>query len=75
MKVIPYTFFQEMKDKGIIGSPLDARTLATTGMALLSGFNLQHFVNNHIQIQGMVNVYLNCFRFKKLVRKMNNDNY
>jgi TetR/AcrR family transcriptional regulator, transcriptional repressor for nem operon len=49
---------QKMKDEGIVGSPLDARTLATAGTALFNGFNLQHFVDNRIKIQDMVGVFV-----------------
>ncbi|PGZ94049.1 TetR family transcriptional regulator [Bacillus pseudomycoides] len=62
-------FFQKMKDKGIIGSPLDARTLATAGMALFNGFNLQHFVDNRIQIQDMLNVFVELLQIQEPNKK------
>ncbi|MGG0238076.1 TetR/AcrR family transcriptional regulator [Bacillus rhizoplanae] len=62
-------FFQKMKDKGIIGSPLDARTLATAGMALFNGFNLQHFVDNRIQLQDMLNVFVELLQIQESNKK------
>ncbi|WP_084822020.1 TetR/AcrR family transcriptional regulator [Bacillus sp. SA1-12] len=62
-------FFQEMKDEGIVGSPLDARTLATTGMALFNGYNLQHFVDNRIKIQEMVNVFIELLQIQEPKKK------
>ncbi|MFC9601667.1 TetR/AcrR family transcriptional regulator [Peribacillus butanolivorans] len=58
-------FFQEMKDEGIVGSPLDARILATAGMALFNGYNLQHFVDNRIQIQDMVSVFIELLQIRE----------
>ncbi|KRF54245.1 hypothetical protein ASG99_27695 [Bacillus sp. Soil768D1] len=57
--------FQKMKDEGIAGSPLDARTLATSSMALFNGFNLQHFVDNRIQIQDMLNVFVELLQIQE----------
>ncbi|CAG9613326.1 hypothetical protein BACCIP111899_02540 [Bacillus rhizoplanae] len=62
-------FFQKMKDKGIIGSPLNARTLATAGMALFNGFNLQHFVDNRIQIQDMLIVFVELLQIQEPNKK------
>ncbi|USK35908.1 TetR/AcrR family transcriptional regulator [Bacillus sp. F19] len=62
-------FFQEMKDEGIVGSPLDARTLATAGMALFNGYNLQHFVDNRIQIQDMLNVFIELLQIQEPNKK------
>lgn len=47
-------YFQVMKDEGIIGSPLDARTLATASMALFNGINLQHFVDDRVRLEEMM---------------------
>ncbi|MEJ9233413.1 TetR/AcrR family transcriptional regulator, partial [Peribacillus butanolivorans] len=58
-------FFQEMKDEGIVGSPLDARTLATASMALFNGYNVQHFVDNRIQIQDMLNVFVELLQIQE----------
>ncbi|WP_083450983.1 TetR/AcrR family transcriptional regulator [Peribacillus butanolivorans] len=58
-------FFQKMKEEGIVGSPLDARTLATAGMALFNGFNLQHFVDNRIQIQDMLSVFVELLQIQE----------
>ncbi|MGG0240512.1 TetR/AcrR family transcriptional regulator [Bacillus rhizoplanae] len=62
-------FFQRMKDEGIIGSSLDARTLATTGMAIFNGFNLQHFVDNRIPIQDMLDVFVELLQIQEPNRK------
>ncbi|MFE5430855.1 TetR/AcrR family transcriptional regulator [Peribacillus simplex] len=62
-------FFQEMKDEGIVGSPLDARTLATASMALFNGFNLQHFVDEKIDPQGMVETFLELLQIQELNKK------
>lgn len=62
-------FFQEMKDEGIVGSPLDARTLATAGMALFNGYNLQHFVDNRIQIQDMLSVFVELLQIQEPYKK------
>lgn len=62
-------FFQEMKDEGIVGSPLDARTLATAGMALFNGYNLQHFVDNRIQIQEMLSVFIELLQIQEPNKK------
>jgi AcrR family transcriptional regulator len=62
-------FFQKMKDEGIVGSPLDARTLATTSMAIFNGFNLQHFVDNRIQIQDMLNVFVELLQIQESNKK------
>ncbi|MGA5695616.1 TetR family transcriptional regulator [Bacillus cereus] len=58
-------FFQKMKDEGIVGSPLDARTLATAGMALFNGYNLQHFVDNRIQIQEILSVFIELLQVRE----------
>lgn len=50
-------YFRAMKDEGIIGSPLDARTLATASMALFNGINLQHFVDDRIRLEEMLIVF------------------
>ncbi|MFB7641159.1 TetR/AcrR family transcriptional regulator [Peribacillus butanolivorans] len=62
-------FIQRMKDEGIIGSSLDARTLATAGMALFNGFNLQHFVDNRIQIHDMLGVFIELFQIQEPNKK------
>ncbi|KQU08698.1 hypothetical protein ASG65_28110 [Bacillus sp. Leaf13] len=62
-------FFQEMKDEGIVGSPLDARTLATASMALFNGYNLQHFVDEKIDPQGMVETFLELLQIQELNKK------
>ncbi|MBD5797086.1 hypothetical protein BHU24_22235 [Bacillus pseudomycoides] len=62
-------FIQEMKNEGIIGSSLDARTLATAGMALFNGFNLQHFVDNRIQIQDMLSVFVELLQIQEPNKK------
>ncbi len=62
-------FFQEMKNEGIIGSPLDARTLAIASMALFNGFNLQHFVDNRIQIQDMLGVFVELLQIQESNKK------
>ncbi|MFI8496807.1 TetR/AcrR family transcriptional regulator [Peribacillus butanolivorans] len=61
--------FQKMKDEGIVGSPLDARILATASMALFNGFNLQHFVDNRIQIQDMLNVFVELLQIQQPNKK------
>lgn len=62
-------FIQEMKNEGIVGSPLDARTLATAGMALFNGFNLRHFVDNRIQIQDTITVVIDLFQLQEPNKK------
>ncbi|MEW5552154.1 TetR/AcrR family transcriptional regulator [Peribacillus frigoritolerans] len=62
-------FIQEMKSEGIVGSPLDARTLATAGMALFNGYNLQHFVDNRIQIQDTITVVIELFQLQEPNKK------
>ena len=62
-------FIQEMKNEGIVGSSLDARTLATAGMALFNGFNLQHFVDNRIQIQDMLSVFVELLQIQEPNKK------
>ncbi|MEK4066611.1 hypothetical protein [Peribacillus sp. FSL R5-0717] len=62
-------FIQEMKNEGIVGSPLDARTLATAGRALFNGFNLQHFVDNRIQIQDTLTVVIELFQLQEPNKK------
>ncbi|MGG0413653.1 hypothetical protein [Peribacillus simplex] len=58
-----------MKNEGIVGSPLDARTLATAGMALFNGFNLRHFVDNRIQIQDTITVVIDLFQLQEPNKK------
>ncbi|WP_410982974.1 TetR/AcrR family transcriptional regulator [Bacillus cereus] len=58
-------FFQRMKDEGIVGSLLDARTLAIVGMALFDGYNFQHFVENRIQIQDMLSVFVELLQIQE----------
>ncbi|MEH7123233.1 TetR/AcrR family transcriptional regulator [Bacillus sp. JJ1773] len=62
-------FIQEMKNEGIVGSPLDARTLATAGMALFNGFNVQHFIDNRIQIEDAVPVIIELFQLQEPNKK------
>ncbi|KAB2328698.1 TetR/AcrR family transcriptional regulator [Cytobacillus depressus] len=62
-------FIQEMKNEGIVGSPLDARTLATAGMALFNGFNVQHFIDNRIQIQDAITVIIELFQLQEPNKK------
>lgn len=62
-------FFQVMKDEGIVGSPLDARTLATASMALFNGINLQHFVDNRVQLEDMLSVINELLQIQKPKRE------
>lgn len=57
-------FFQVMKDEGIVGSPLDARTLATAAMALFNGINLQHFVDDRIRLDDMLMVIIELLQIQ-----------
>ena len=58
-------FFQVMKDEGIVGSPLDARILATASMALFNGINLQHFVDERIRLEDMLLVILDLLQIQE----------
>ncbi|MGE7822606.1 TetR/AcrR family transcriptional regulator [Paenibacillus sp. NPDC093718] len=58
-------FYQVMKDEGIVGSPLDARILATASMALFNGINLQHFVDERIQLEEMLLVILELLQIRE----------
>lgn len=57
-------FYQVMKDEGIIGSPLDARTLAIASMAIFNGINLQHFVDERIQLEDMLAVLMELLQIQ-----------
>ncbi|UVI31105.1 TetR/AcrR family transcriptional regulator [Paenibacillus spongiae] len=57
-------FYQVMKDEGIIGSPLDARTLAIASMALFNGINLQHFVDERIPLEEMLTVLMELLQIQ-----------
>lgn len=50
--------FATMKQKGLIGSPLDARTLATAGMALFNGYNVQHYIDDRIDLKEILKVFV-----------------
>ncbi|MGN7382953.1 Rut operon repressor [Chlamydia abortus] len=58
-------FFQVMKDEGLIGSPLDARILATASMALFNGINLQHFVDERIKLEEMLLVIFELLQIRE----------
>ncbi|MFD0869917.1 TetR/AcrR family transcriptional regulator [Paenibacillus residui] len=58
-------FFQVMKDEGLIGSPLDARILATASMALFNGINLQHFVDEKIKLEEMLHVIFELLQIRE----------
>nr|WP_150960183.1 TetR/AcrR family transcriptional regulator [Aneurinibacillus sp. XH2] len=58
-------FFQVMKDEGLIGSPLDARILATASMALFNGINLQHFVDERIKLEEMLHVIFELLQIRE----------
>lgn len=58
-------FFQVMKDEGIVGSPLDARILATSSMALFNGINLQHFVDERVPLEDMLPVILDLLHIQE----------
>ncbi|MGG1575808.1 TetR/AcrR family transcriptional regulator [Fictibacillus sp. NRS-1165] len=62
-------YIQEMKDEGIVGSALDARTLATSAMAIFNGFNLQHFVDERIDPKGMVETFLELLQIQEPTKK------
>ncbi|MFC7439573.1 TetR/AcrR family transcriptional regulator [Laceyella putida] len=56
--------FEAMKKKGVIGSPLDARTLATSAMALFNGYNMQHYIDDRIDIKEMVTVFVELLQIQ-----------
>jgi TetR/AcrR family transcriptional regulator, transcriptional repressor for nem operon len=58
--------FEAMKKEGLIGSPLDARTLATAGMALFNGYNVQHYIDDRIDIKEIINVFLELLQVQSL---------
>ncbi|WP_144935271.1 TetR/AcrR family transcriptional regulator [Paenibacillus sp. 32O-W] len=58
-------FFQVMKDEDLIGSPLDARILATASMALFNGINLQHFVDERIKLEEMLLVIFELLQIRE----------
>ncbi|WP_246333869.1 hypothetical protein [Thermoactinomyces mirandus] len=57
--------FEVMKKEGIIGSPLDARTLATAAMALFNGYNMQHYIDKGIGLMGMIGVFYELLQVKQ----------
>ncbi|MBN2908092.1 TetR/AcrR family transcriptional regulator [Polycladomyces sp. WAk] len=50
-------YFELVKKEGLIGSPLDARTLATAAMALFNGYNMQHYIDDRIDISEIISVF------------------
>lgn len=56
--------FEAMKKKGLIGSPLDARTLANAGMALFNGYNMQHYIDDRIDIEEILPVFTELLQIK-----------
>ncbi len=61
--------FEVMQKEGIIGSPLDARKLATAAMALFNGYNMQHYIDEEINIMGMIEVFCELLQVKQLEGK------
>jgi TetR/AcrR family transcriptional repressor of nem operon len=57
--------FEAMKKEGLIGSPLDARTLATAGMALFNGYNMQHYIDDRIDIMGTIKVFYELLQIQQ----------
>jgi TetR/AcrR family transcriptional regulator, transcriptional repressor for nem operon len=56
--------FEAMKKEGLIDSPLDARTLATAGMALFNGYNMQHYIDDRIDIKEMLPVFVELLQIR-----------
>ncbi|MFC7442607.1 TetR/AcrR family transcriptional regulator [Laceyella putida] len=56
--------FEAMKKEGLIGSPLDARTLATAGMALFNGYNVQHYIDDRIDIKEILKVFVELLQIR-----------
>jgi TetR/AcrR family transcriptional regulator, transcriptional repressor for nem operon len=56
--------FEAMKKEGLIGSPLDARTLATAGMALFNGYNVQHYIDDRIDIKEILKVFVELLHIR-----------
>lgn len=57
--------FEVMQKEGIIGSPLDARTLASTAMALFNGYNMQHYIDEEIDLMRMIEVFYELLQVKQ----------
>jgi TetR/AcrR family transcriptional repressor of nem operon len=56
--------FEAMKKEGLIGSPLDARTLATAGMALFNGYNVQHYIDDRIDIKEILTIFVELLQIQ-----------
>ncbi|MBA4544337.1 MULTISPECIES: TetR/AcrR family transcriptional regulator [Thermoactinomyces] len=57
-------FIEAMRKEGLIGSPLDARTLATAAMALFNGYNMQHYIDDRIDIMGTIKVFYEMLQIR-----------
>jgi hypothetical protein len=57
--------FEAMKKERLIGSPLDARTLATVGIALFAGYNMRHYIDNRIDIKEMLTIFVELLQIQK----------
>ncbi|MGA8942374.1 MAG: TetR/AcrR family transcriptional regulator [Thermoactinomyces sp.] len=57
--------FEVMQKEGIIGSPLDAEILATTAMALFNGFHMQHYIDEEIDLMGMIEVFYELLQVRQ----------
>ncbi|SFI84071.1 TetR/AcrR family transcriptional regulator [Thermoflavimicrobium dichotomicum] len=57
-------YFESMKKAGLIGSPLDARTLATAGMALFNGYNMQHYIDDRIDLMETIKVFVELLQIR-----------
>ncbi|MDP1420157.1 hypothetical protein Q8G35_17605 [Peribacillus simplex] len=64
-------FIQEMKNEGIVGSPLDARTIATAGMVFYMDLICNTLLTIEFRFRIQYLLLSICFNSKNQIRKIN----
>lgn len=65
--LIPY--FDEMKKEGFINKTLDSGRIFTLGVALFMGYNIQHYIDEQVPLEDMMEVFLKVLQSDQLTKE------
>jgi|GEM_PF-4963501 len=65
--LIPY--FDEMKKEGLINKALDSERIFTVGVALFMGYNIQHYIDEQVPLEDMMEVFLQVLQSDRLTKE------
>lgn len=65
--LIPY--FDEMKKEGLINNTLDSERIFTVGVALFMGYNIQHYIDEQVPLEDMMEVFLEVLQSDRLTKE------